>query len=249
MTLQFSMGRKLSAFYVACAVILIWPRSLKADTILSVIAPPSLSQGGSLIPISTSWSQSESYTDVSIVALLDSFSVGQTPSGFAFLTTRVGPGTTTSDEIARTRFTVPATLPVCSIFPPFGACGAYVTWFSGLTLGPGNYFLTMTTDRSSSNTVVGWHPALPNLFTVIKASGVNEAGAFYSTSPDAYPPASPFTEEISFGGPTLMIFTVTGTSITAIPEPTTAMLIGISAFLVIIRGSQENPRHVQSHRG
>jgi hypothetical protein len=102
---------------------------LKADTIIiSVTAPPALSTGigGISRVVPTSWSQSKPYTRVSISALVDSLHVGQTPTANAYLTTRIGAGTTAADEIAHTQFTVPAELPVCSP----SSCGAMVTLFS-----------------------------------------------------------------------------------------------------------------------
>jgi hypothetical protein len=141
--------------------------SLEADSIIiSVTAPPSLS---TLITsssvVSTSWSQSTPYTGVSIAVLVDSAIVGQTPTADAYLTTRIGPGTTAMDEIAHTRFTVPAELPVCSQT----SCGAMVTLFSGLSLGPGEYFVTLSPSAISSGTV-GWFPSFNP--TVVEDTGL-----------------------------------------------------------------------------
>src|ERR1700730_642612 len=116
--------RRAAGLWMTLAI-LIYPISLKADPIIiSVTAPPGLStliDGSSIV--STSWSQSKAYTGVSIATLVDSAIVGQTPAADAYLTTRIGAGTTTADEIAHTRFTVPAVLPVCSS----SSCGAIVT--------------------------------------------------------------------------------------------------------------------------
>jgi hypothetical protein len=159
--------------------------SPKADTIIiSVTAPPALSTG--IGGISTSWSQSEPYTGESISALVDSLQVGQTPTANAYLTTRIGPGTTTADEIAHTQFTVPAELPVCSP----SSCGAMVTLFSGLSLGPGNYFVTMSPNAASIGEV-GWFPALNP--TVIVDTGVSEGASFMASAVASYPPASALT--------------------------------------------------------
>src|SRR5437016_13876167 len=144
------LGRA-AGLWMTPAPILIYPISLKADPIIiSVTAPPGLSTliNDSSI-VSTSWSQSKAYTGVSIAALVDSAIVGQTPAADAYLTTRIGAGTTTADEIAHARFTVPAQLPVCSA----ASCGAFVTLFTGLSLGPGTYFVTMGPDALSTGTV------------------------------------------------------------------------------------------------
>src|SRR5262245_41834063 len=116
-----------AGLWMALATILIYPISPKADPIIiSVTAPPALSTlitGTSIV--STSWSQSKAYTGVSITALVNSAVIGQTPTADAYLTTRIGAGATTADEIAHTRFKVPADLPVCSP----SSCGAIVTLF------------------------------------------------------------------------------------------------------------------------
>lgn len=196
-----NLGRA-SGLWVALATMLICPSSLRADpvSIISVTAPPVLS---TLITshrfLSTSWSESKPYTGVSIAVLVNS-ALGGTPTANAYLTTRIGPGTTAMDEIAHTRFTVPVELPICSP----SSCGAFVTLFSGLSLGPGNYFVTVSPDAMSSG-VVGWFPALNP--TVLVDTGVSEGASFIATAVASYPPAS------SFGVyPFAMNFTVTGTA-------------------------------------
>jgi hypothetical protein len=176
--------------------------SLTTDPIIiSVTAPPALSTLiVSPFVVSTSWSQSKPYTGVSIAALVDSAIVGQTPTADAYLTTRIGPGTTVMDEIAHTRFTVPAELPVCSP----ASCGAMVTLFSGLSLGPGEYFVTMSPATISSG-AVGWFPALNP--TVLVDTGVSEGASFIAHAVAPYPPASAFGVY-----PFAMNFTVTGTA-------------------------------------
>jgi hypothetical protein len=211
-------------FWVALAAILICPISLKADPIIiSVTAPPVLStliDSSSIV--STSWSQSKAYTGVSITALVDSAIVGQTPTADAYLTTAIGPGTTTAEEIAHAQFTVPAILPVCSV----NSCGAMVTLFSGLSLGPGNYFVTMGPDASSVGTV-GWFPALNP--TVVTDTGVSEGTSFIASAVASYPPASGFTAlDVA------MNFTVTGTAASRIPEPPTSTLIAFGVLFLLL---------------
>lgn len=161
--------------------------SSKDTIIISVTAPPALS---TLIDnssvVATSWSQSKTYAGVSIAVLVDSAIVGQTPTANAYLTPRIGPGSTPADEIAHTQFTVPAELPVCS--PQ--SCGAMVTLFSGLTLGPGDYFVTISPNATSVGEAVGWFPALNP--TVVVDTGVTEGTSFTASSVAPYPPASAF---------------------------------------------------------
>jgi hypothetical protein len=178
-----------------CVVLLVgsWPQRTLAqgpsDTIiLSVTGPPFFSEGiyDSKV-LSTSWSQANPYTGVSIAVVVDALQVGQTPTAHAYLTTRIGPGTTPMDEIAHTQFTVPLELPICSP----SSCGAMVTIFSGLSLGPGTYFVTMGPEATSSATV-GWFPALNP--TVLLDAGVSDVNYFlvWYEEVSPYPPASAF---------------------------------------------------------
>jgi hypothetical protein len=123
------------------------------------------------------------------------------------------------DEIANARFTVPLNLPICSP----NSCGANVTLFSGLSLGPGTYFLTMGPDPTSIGTV-GWFPALNPI--VVTDTGVTEGSSFFTTSaPASYAPASNFVVL-----PSAMNFTVV-----AVPEPAAWTLIGLGALFPFLR--------------
>lgn len=87
----------------------------------------------------SSWSQTNGFTNVAVSAELSSFGVpGQT--GRAYLTRRIGPGTTVSDEVASTQFTFPLDL-------------TYVLLFRNLTLPPGTYYLSMVGEGPSGS---GW---------------------------------------------------------------------------------------------
>jgi hypothetical protein len=105
---------------------------LKADTIV-VSVPGPLNAGGYEIfaagSAASSWSSTITYTNVSIAAMVAGTPLGAVP-GTAYLTTRIGPGTTTADEIARTNFLFPT---------PTGL----VTLFSNLTLPPNTYYLVL----------------------------------------------------------------------------------------------------------
>lgn len=194
---------------------------LQADPIVSVTAPPALSTLiSSDAVVSTSWSASNAYTDVSIAVLVNSSLVGETPTANAYLTSRIGPGTTVNDEIAHTQFTVPVQLPVCSS----NSCGAMVTLFSGLSLGPGDYFLTLSSTATSSP-VVGWFPALDPI--VVTDAGVTLGASFLGSAVAAYPAASAFGTY-----PFAMQLVVTGEPATAIPESPTAILIGLGVLVL-----------------
>jgi hypothetical protein len=239
-----NLGRWGTSGCVALATILILAIPLNASIIISVTATPHLSTIiGDFEVVSTSWSESNSYTDVSITALVNSPSIGGPPSATAYLTTRIGPGTTVMDEVARAAFAVPLELPVCS---PTGSCGANVTLFSGLSLGPGDYFLTMGPPTDGN---VGWFPAIDP--TVIEDSGVTLGScvAAFSSAIAPYPPTSAFGPPGTCGsGPDntsfVMIFAVTGTAENAVPEPAPVALIGCGALSLLIgRTARQSKRH------
>src|SRR6185436_34801 len=73
-----------------------------------------------------SWTQTNTYTDVSIAAKLR---FGPN-NGTAYLTTAIGPGTTVADELATLSFTAPATSTLFHLF-------------TLPVLGPGTYYLTL----------------------------------------------------------------------------------------------------------
>jgi len=169
---------------------------------------------------------------VTITALVDAFIVGEMPSATAYLTTHIGPGTTVMDEVAQAVFTVPLELPVCSP----SSCGANVTLYSGLSLGPGAYFLTLG-PPTAGNSVAAWFPAINP--RVIKDTGVTLGPCVvaFGAAIAPYPPASAFGPLGSCGSqgdtPLVMIFTVTGTAENAVPEPAPVALIGCGALFLL----------------
>lgn len=181
--------RRAIGFSVALATILIYSVPLKAESpkadpiIISVTAPPALSDGGPVL--STSWSQAKPYTGVSISILVDSFIVGQTPTANAYLTTRISPGTTNADEIAHTQFTVPTDLPVCSP----SSCGAMVTLFSGLGLGPG---LFRHNESKCLKYRHSWLVSRAQSDRTARHWG-SEGPSFFASAVASYPPANDFT--------------------------------------------------------
>jgi hypothetical protein len=180
-----------------------------ASTIVSVTGPSSIGfgLGGTEGAYAVSWSQSNTYTDVTIAAVLGSFIVGETAEADAYLTTSIGPGTTVASQIASAVVTVPGTDPLS------------VTLFTGLTLGPGQYFLTLSAP-AGVNPAPGWTNTESPTVTV--DTGVTN-GPVYSTFgvvPSLYPPASPFSpDSVS------LLYTVT-----SVPEPATLLLVGTAVL-------------------
>jgi hypothetical protein len=134
----------LRRLVVIAGILTLWPASAHAITIVSVSGsgqPTGFLLGTSGGTPSTeqilavSWNQSESYTDVVITALLSGFF-----RGVAHLSTTLGPGTTTAQEVAADDFLVQLNTADRDDIP----------LLSGLTLGPGSYFLTLEPESGSS---------------------------------------------------------------------------------------------------
>jgi hypothetical protein len=81
------------------------------------------------------WTQADTYDAVNVSAKLTS-SGAANQTGRAFLTTQIGPGTSTNNEIASGSFTFPLQL-------------TNVTLFEGLYLPPGPYYLSIIGDSSN----------------------------------------------------------------------------------------------------
>jgi hypothetical protein len=123
-----------------------------------------------------SWTQTNTYYDVKITAPL--YSVATDDTGTAYLTRRMGPGTTLADQVA--------TAPVA--FPGYQN-PSEVVLFTGLTLGPGTYYLFITGGTNYWSSWTGTDQ--PTLAT---DAGVTHNGDVYVYQPAAYPPASTYYE-------------------------------------------------------
>jgi hypothetical protein len=141
------------------------------------------------------WSVTGTYDNVTITAEIDP-GKGSGLSGTAYLMTQIGPGTTVADQIATAAFTA------------FGSAftAQLNTLFTGLTLGPGDYFLVL-----SSPDGLGWEGAAAGS-TPVTAPDVSVLSLNYTTSPAVYAPAGNFSNP-SGNNPE---FTVTGSPV---PEP------------------------------
>jgi hypothetical protein len=199
-------------------------------TIVSVLG----GSGGCLCSLSgtqpdyVSWMQTGTFTGVTVQADL-----GEIPddvsdaTGVAYLTNQVGTGTTQATNGQAAPFNIDIT----------NTTAALTTLFSGLTLGPGTYYLTI----NLTDDALGWEgfnfsPAS----TVTTASGVTAnpigecfGGTLGSCTPASYPPASAtFTTKASG----ILLYQVTGTA-SGVPEPATAglMLAGLGIGALLLR--------------
>jgi hypothetical protein len=198
----------------------------------------------------TQWQSTLAFEDVTVTADLSSV---PSPSGTAtaFLTTRIGPGTTAADEVAR------ATVAL----PDFFAPSHTVTLFTGLNLAPAHYYLTIVSSptnagiwRTSDSTqaqIVGYPcgDAIP--CPVIIPGFPN--WQMFTLQPNAYAPASVWTPFHFSAGE--MRFAVDGTLAretdptdpptdppTPVPEPGTLMLTlaGLAAAARKVRARRKS---------
>jgi hypothetical protein len=168
-------------------------------------------------PAQMSWTQTGTYTGVTIQATLEScLGFG---TGTAYLTLN---GTAVGNQVAAN-----STL---SVNGGTNGADAVVTLFTGLTLGPGTYYLTINGANTNECGVL-WQN-VTGTPTVTTASGVTAGPAeLVDGSAAAYPPASAFGTVPGESFP----FSVTGTpagSPSATPAPPAAILLCAGLFLL-----------------
>lgn len=203
--------------------------SVNAATVVAVDPQPSTGGGGLALaylyganPFTTilavGWTSSLSFSDVTVTTQMASSNpVGAT--GHAYLTTRLGAGTTVADQVAATSFVFPANINL--------NYSGLVTLFSGLNLSAGTpYFLTIVPDAGftagwyyTSQETISGNPALVQF--------VHDPPYTGGPGPAAYLPASAFVT----GPNPLPIFAVTGT---IVPEPSSLALLSIGLGLALL---------------
>ena len=164
---------------VLCFAILTLTTGFAQTTIVSQTGTPTTFFGALS---SVSWTQSSTFNNVSIAANFrnaNPSAAGAAATGTAFLTTQLGAGTTTAQQIATTSISTTSTT------------GADVTLFSGLTLGPGTYFLVVNpTVVGGGSNGLGWSSGSVTITTASGVTANNDLASFGTVA--AYPPASTF---------------------------------------------------------
>ena len=174
-------------------------------------------------PAAEGWSQASTYTNVSItIPLADLSAGGPIPGvqGTVYLVNQIGPGTTAANNVA----------------PPVQVSGLTASFtpqvlFSGLTLGPGNYYVVWvsTSLNDLSMSMEGSSTATSTL-----GSGVTELGNSSSLLvPAAFPPAT--SDLLPVSAPGNFFITVSGTP-AATPVPTLASgnMIALTILLALL---------------
>jgi hypothetical protein len=176
--------------------------SLMASPIYSVTGP--LIDGGAIAStqaVGVSWTQSRTYTDVVISAVV-SGSVNDVLA--AYLTTRIGPGTTVADEITHASVALP------------GNSFSSLAIVSIPLLPSGTYYLTL----SSSGTTGDLAETIVPAATI--DTGVTRNPDFGFSNPSGYPPDNDVLTP-PIGG--LFVFSATG-NVATVPEPAYGFLLG-----------------------
>ncbi|MBM3783390.1 MAG: hypothetical protein FJW30_03470 [Acidobacteria bacterium] len=177
---------------------------------------------------SMGWSQTQSYTNVSIRV---SFREIDTGTGFlggeitGFLTSQVGAGTTQALHELEA--------PADAVYAP-GHTGL-LTVYSGLALGPGNYYFTVTPKSFIGISQISENPAP----TVLLDSGVAVLGYSIGIGGSAYMPDS----VIPWIGVSAWVFEVTGDPVLdPVAEPATWHLLLLAALpLLLLRRKSKTP--------
>ncbi len=207
-----------------------------AVTIISTTGAAQNYAVGALRPTlveSQGFSITATYTNVAISVDLAAFDSDDTPSFQAYLTNQIGLGTTVANEIQSASFQ-PL---VGGIPPPYTTGFTTVQLFSGLSLSPGTYWITLYASAGTTNTTI-----MVTAYgePVVADIGATPAGPLYSVaSIDPYPAATDGMISLSFvDGFGNFRFHVTGdaASAEAVPEPATIAMLGLGfSGLAILR--------------
>ncbi len=140
----------------------------------------------------------------------------------AYLTTQVGPGTNASHYVALGQVIAPG--PRGHIGYPTG----YTTVFDGLSLLPGTYFLTMTSETQTGN----WYDRVFAIIT--EAPGANHAGSWENFVDLGLDPLNNINLT-PYNLPGGFLYRVTGEE-ASIPEPSSWLLLAAGlGFLGALR--------------
>jgi len=174
------------------------------------------------------WTQTGTYSDVTIGANLATNNGLSTSTGTAYLMTQLGPGTTAADEV---------TAPFAISVSGNPGLNTMTQLFSHLTLGPGTYFLLI--DPTSINMIDsldwdGTNPPLQTLDTgVTQGSNLELSGSVAAFSPASSSVA--LTNVSPIFSVTGDLVPVTGTSATPEPSSIGMMLAGFAAVGFTVR--------------
>jgi len=222
------MIKRLRHFSIACLFAMGTVGLAPGATILSITGPLASSSGLGMTNFNSAQSAAgeafalaTGFTNLSIIVSLGVFEDEPVPLT-AWVTNKIGPGTTAANVIATTTGT-----PLTS--------GPY-TAFSGLSLGPGTYYLVLAAVQQFNN--VGWD--WTETQTVTTAPGVTFLGQFANPgntndSWNVLPPSYGDFGSLQFDNPFL---TQISGDPAAVPEPQTIALTGMGMVVLLFHRSR-----------
>ncbi len=170
--------------------------------------------------VAVSWTQTGTFDDVTIAAQLKS-NLPTVSTGTAYLSNDLGSGASAGNLLYTD-----------SIATNNNADGVLITLFTGLTLGPGTYDLSIL-----GNGGLYWTVAGAPVQTL--ASGVTQGPDLVSTGPIGTPAISTSFNDLTTGHP---LFEVSGTPVTTTttPEPSMLLLmfVGLAGVIYARTGSR-----------
>jgi hypothetical protein len=168
----------------------------------------------------SSWTSLNSYTDVSVSFSSGYFSADAYPgTGTAYLTTEIGPNATSSTLIASTDFNF------------LNTTGGNVNLFSGLSLGPGTYYLVLAAPTGWGG---GW--SITTGTNEMTAPGVTLGESTFSYLPSYLGNLPSYAPSYRFGAfqYNTNVFSVDGNLVSNIaPEPSTLGFAGMTCLMAL----------------
>ncbi len=209
-----------------CCVLLFlaFVAEIDAGIILNVAGPndwaisPAANPSPSGIPIYlvASWTQTVDYSNVAIS--IRGSGVSPAATGSAYLTSGMGPGTTAADQVAFTVFDAPA------------APSSWISLFSGLTLPPNSYYLTIIADPGSE---ILWDATSDSSVTISRGVGVTLVspllyhGLILSPLGGSLAPYPPASSGIGFQNHLII-------DVASVPEPSSVLLLAGGGFVLMV---------------
>jgi hypothetical protein len=174
------------------------------------------------------WSQTQTYTNVSISVALFSWTPGNTFNITAYLTTATGPSATTA--LATDVFSGQTA----------DATPQNFLLFSGLTLGPGSYYVTLAgSDNIGAQPGALWPTECDSGCPITEDTGIvlldqNFANGSFGSQNPSFPPGSTF---VTGPSPVNLLITADSNSGVPTPEPSAIaqMLAAFTALLLARR--------------
>jgi hypothetical protein len=209
---------------------LIGSLAARGGTIINVSGPQPFGFSGQTNFV-FGWNQTTSYSNVSGSMPLADLTAGGPVGGVEgtiYFVNQIGPGTTAANQIV-----APISIS--------GLTGSFVSTplFSGLTLGPGNYYLVLVPTGTTSGLTMSPQAAAPPV--VVVGSGVTDLGAGIAGTVNAYPPAS----IVTLSAPNPLFVNVTGDA-AAIPEPSALSMAALGIAALMLWRSRRRTKQPQS---